>query len=185
MAPSGGYGERATRSQAHVRFGWCCCERAYVTDAQLCHRLSFRPGFMHDNIELLRGLYKRFKGRDIDGVIDAMAENVVWANAMEGGHERGRKAGDAFGSSNRSRFAITRLSRIVRVLASASEKPSRSIHFSICAIGGCSILAKRARSRCVCATPSRSATSTGICPTPRWSSARASRGHPRGGENVT
>src|SRR5512140_1849370 len=53
---------------------------------------------------------------------------------------------------------------------------------SICAIGGCSILAKRARSRWVLAWPSRSATSTGRCPTPKPSGlSRASlrRANPR------
>src|ERR1700734_4088435 len=60
--------------------------------------------------------------------------------------------------------------------------PSRSMRASICAIGGCSILAKRARSRCVLARPSRSATSTGKWPTPKPSGlSRASlrRANPR------
>jgi uncharacterized membrane protein len=39
-------------------------------------------------------------------------------------------------------------------IGAAWISPSRSMRASICAIGGCSILAKRARSRCVLARPS-------------------------------
>jgi hypothetical protein len=37
-------------------------------------------------------LYDRFNARDIDGVLSALAENVAWANGMDGGHVRGREA---------------------------------------------------------------------------------------------
>jgi len=40
--------------------------------------------------EHLRRLYDRFNTRDMEGVLAAMHEDVVWANAMEGGHVYGR-----------------------------------------------------------------------------------------------
>ncbi len=51
---------------------------------------------MDEHVVLLRRLYRCFNSRDIDGVIDAMAEDVVWANAMEGGYEHGRDAVRAY-----------------------------------------------------------------------------------------
>ena len=36
--------------------------------------------------ELLDQLYQRFNMRDIDGLLAAMHEDVIWANGMEGGH---------------------------------------------------------------------------------------------------
>ena len=35
---------------------------------------------MNGNVELLKHLYDRFNARDIDGVLDALADDVVWAN---------------------------------------------------------------------------------------------------------
>lgn len=49
---------------------------------------------------------------------------------------------------------------IVRV-GRAADKPVRSMRVSICAMGGCWIRAKCARSRCVSARPIRNATRTG------------------------
>jgi len=40
--------------------------------------------------EHLRRLYDRFNTRDMEGVLAAMREDVVWANGMEGGHVYGR-----------------------------------------------------------------------------------------------
>jgi ketosteroid isomerase-like protein len=45
---------------------------------------------MADDVELLRRVYARFNGRDIDGVLAAMCPDVVWANGMEGGYVHGR-----------------------------------------------------------------------------------------------
>jgi len=47
---------------------------------------------MAENVDILRRLYERFNARDIDGVLVALADDVVWANGMEGGHVRGREA---------------------------------------------------------------------------------------------
>jgi hypothetical protein len=45
------------------------------------------------NIEqLLRGLYASFNARDIDGVLAAIAADVEWPNAWEGGRLHGRDA---------------------------------------------------------------------------------------------
>lgn len=35
-------------------------------------------------------LYERFNARDMEAVLAMMCEDVLWANGMEGGHERGR-----------------------------------------------------------------------------------------------
>jgi hypothetical protein len=42
--------------------------------------------------ELVRLIYERFNARDIDGVLAVLAEDVAWANAMEGGHAHGHAA---------------------------------------------------------------------------------------------
>jgi ketosteroid isomerase-like protein len=44
------------------------------------------------DVELLRRLYERFNARDIDGVLTALADDVAWANGMDGGHVHGREA---------------------------------------------------------------------------------------------
>jgi len=45
---------------------------------------------MSDEVKLLRRLYERFNARDIENVLDALDDEVVWANGMEGGHVHGR-----------------------------------------------------------------------------------------------
>ncbi len=44
---------------------------------------------MADHIATIRAVYDRFNARDIDGVLDALTDDVEWANAMEGGHVHG------------------------------------------------------------------------------------------------
>jgi hypothetical protein len=39
--------------------------------------------------ELLNRLYDRFNARDIDAVLAALRDDVMWANGMEGGHVYG------------------------------------------------------------------------------------------------
>ena len=48
----------------------------------------------HD--QRLRGVYAAFNARDIDAVLDAMADDVDWPNAWEGGRIRGREAVRAY-----------------------------------------------------------------------------------------
>jgi ketosteroid isomerase-like protein len=45
---------------------------------------------MPDEVDLLKRVYDRFNARDMETVLAAMHENVLWANGMEGGHVHGR-----------------------------------------------------------------------------------------------
>jgi ketosteroid isomerase-like protein len=45
---------------------------------------------MSGEVELLKRVYERFNARDMETVLAAMHEDVVWANGMEGGHVHGR-----------------------------------------------------------------------------------------------
>jgi hypothetical protein len=45
---------------------------------------------MSDEVDLLKRVYDRFNARDMETVLAAMHEDVLWANGMEGGHVRGR-----------------------------------------------------------------------------------------------
>lgn len=47
---------------------------------------------MTSDEQLIQHLYDRFNARDIDGVLSALAENVAWANGMEGIHVHGKDA---------------------------------------------------------------------------------------------
>jgi ketosteroid isomerase-like protein len=42
--------------------------------------------------EEIRRFYRAFNARDIDAVLDRLAEDVVWANGIEGGHVEGHPA---------------------------------------------------------------------------------------------
>ncbi len=45
---------------------------------------------MSDKVTLLRHLYNRFNARDMESVLAALDEEVIWANGMEGGHVHSR-----------------------------------------------------------------------------------------------
>ena len=47
---------------------------------------------MDGDIGILKLMYDRFNARDIDGVLDALADDVAWANGMDGGHVHGCEA---------------------------------------------------------------------------------------------
>lgn len=47
---------------------------------------------LSDEIELLKHVYERFNVRDIESVLAAMHQDVIWANGMDGGHVHGRDA---------------------------------------------------------------------------------------------
>lgn len=51
---------------------------------------------MAGQIEILKRLYERFNARDIDGVFTALADDVAWANGMDGGHVHGLAAVRAY-----------------------------------------------------------------------------------------
>jgi len=53
---------------------------------------SINPGEMimsKNYVQAIKTVYEHFNARDIDGVIAALADNVAWANGMEGGHVHG------------------------------------------------------------------------------------------------
>jgi len=45
-----------------------------------------------NDVEMIRGIYRSFNARDIDDVLAALSDDVVWANGMDGGHVHGREA---------------------------------------------------------------------------------------------
>lgn len=47
---------------------------------------------MDEDFEVLKRIYDRFNARDIDGVLAVLADDVAWANGMDGGHVHGREA---------------------------------------------------------------------------------------------
>ncbi|HEY4294340.1 nuclear transport factor 2 family protein [Luteibacter sp.] len=47
---------------------------------------------MSSNEELIRRLYDGFNKRDIEAVLAELADDVAWANGMEGTHVHGRDA---------------------------------------------------------------------------------------------
>lgn len=46
---------------------------------------------MDGDLDVLKRMYDRFNARDIDGVLVALADDVAWANGMDG-HVHGREA---------------------------------------------------------------------------------------------
>jgi hypothetical protein len=46
---------------------------------------------MSDDVDVIKRLYDRFNARDMEALLSAMKEDVVWANGMEGGHVHGRE----------------------------------------------------------------------------------------------
>ena len=51
---------------------------------------------MSSDTELVQQLYDGFNARNIDDVLAALAEDVEWANGMDGGHVHGREAVRAY-----------------------------------------------------------------------------------------
>ena len=47
---------------------------------------------MDSEIALVKRMYDCFNARDIDGVLAVLADDVAWANGMDGGHVHGREA---------------------------------------------------------------------------------------------
>jgi nuclear transport factor 2 (NTF2) superfamily protein len=45
---------------------------------------------MSDEVDLLKRVYDRFNARDMETVLAAIHEDVMWANGMEGGYVQGR-----------------------------------------------------------------------------------------------
>jgi hypothetical protein len=57
-----------------------------------------------DEVAFLRRLYEQFNARETDGLLAQMAPDVMWANAMEGGHAQGRDAVLAYWTRQWSMF---------------------------------------------------------------------------------
>jgi hypothetical protein len=51
---------------------------------------------MADDIARIAEIYACFNVRDIDGVLGALTDDVVWANGMDGGHVHGREGVRAY-----------------------------------------------------------------------------------------
>jgi len=51
---------------------------------------------MPDNERFLKHIYERFNARDMEAVLVALDEAVMWANGMEGGHVLGRNGVRAY-----------------------------------------------------------------------------------------
>lgn len=47
---------------------------------------------MDSEVALVKRMYDCFNARDIDGVLAVLADDVAWANGMDGGHVHGRTA---------------------------------------------------------------------------------------------
>ena len=45
---------------------------------------------MSDQVDSLKRVYDRFNARDMETILVAMHEDVIWANGIEGGHVHGR-----------------------------------------------------------------------------------------------
>jgi len=45
----------------------------------------------NNDIQIVKEIYERFNARDINGVLVALASDVAWANAMEGGYVHGHE----------------------------------------------------------------------------------------------
>ena len=46
---------------------------------------------METEVELIKRLYDRFNARDIDTVLTTLTDDVMWANAMDGGYAHGHE----------------------------------------------------------------------------------------------
>lgn len=44
-----------------------------------------------NDVEMIKSIYQSFNVRDIDGVLATLADDVAWANGMDGGYVHGRK----------------------------------------------------------------------------------------------
>ncbi|MHB8284884.1 MAG: nuclear transport factor 2 family protein [Caulobacteraceae bacterium] len=51
---------------------------------------------MDDDIEHIKHIYACFNARDIDGVLARLADDVAWANGMDGGFVHGHEAVRAY-----------------------------------------------------------------------------------------
>ena len=62
---------------------------------------------MSDHQAVLVRMYDNFNARDIDGVLAVLADDVAWANGMDGGHEHGLAAVRAYWTRQWAQVAPT------------------------------------------------------------------------------
>ncbi|MEN0036865.1 MAG: nuclear transport factor 2 family protein [Cellvibrio sp.] len=56
----------------------------------MLHSIHIGDVTMSDNkVRIIKAIYECFNARDIDGVLAALADDVAWANGMDGGHVHG------------------------------------------------------------------------------------------------
>lgn len=60
---------------------------------KITHKLcdAFGTVRVNNDFEMLKRIYDCFNARDIDCVLGALADDVAWANGMDGGHVHGRE----------------------------------------------------------------------------------------------
>jgi ketosteroid isomerase-like protein len=66
---------------------------------------------LSDNVELLKRIYDRFNARDLETLLAALHEDVIWANGMEGGMSTGAKEYAVTGRGS-GQWSIRTLSRV-------------------------------------------------------------------------
>jgi nuclear transport factor 2 (NTF2) superfamily protein len=52
--------------------------------------MGWTMGLMSDEVEFLKRVYEQFNAREMESVLAAMHDDVMWANGMEGGYVHGR-----------------------------------------------------------------------------------------------
>jgi ketosteroid isomerase-like protein len=74
---------------------------------------------MDGDVELLKRIYDCFNARDIDGVLAVLADDVAWANGMDGGRRTVSKTrrSDTFSVFERARW----LASTYRMLPSGQD----------------------------------------------------------------
>jgi ketosteroid isomerase-like protein len=64
----------------------------------ICNKISAhcKEPEMDGDVKVLEHMYDRFNAQDMDSVLAALADDVAWANGMDGGHVHGREAVRAY-----------------------------------------------------------------------------------------
>jgi ketosteroid isomerase-like protein len=67
-------------------------DRGLATAASRVPKNAKGRTVMDSEIALVKRMYDCFNARDIDGVLAVLADDVAWANGMDGGHVHGCEA---------------------------------------------------------------------------------------------
>ena len=94
---------------------------------------------MDGDVEILKRIYDRFNARDIDGVLAVLADDVAWANGMDGGHVQVARPCASTGRANgQSSVRMSSLWAFIELRMAQSSQKSDSP----------SVISKANRSRC-------------------------------------